>query len=267
MKKPIRSFVVLALVLAACSPSGSDATTTTVALSATTDGGGGAVTTTTASPAQTTTLAQTTTAPAVDVDADALVMAKTAAVEASMPEGWTAVTGPATTDEQTDESFYESCLLPDDLDIDHLDDFSDAALLTEFEGPSTTPPFPGQQGSIEARVFESEDVAIQAFSVFERVFGTEEGLDCMTTAVQSLAGDDVPAEELIFSFEEVTVEGAQAGARFEMSFDVSGFVGSIFVEFHGARMGACTIFASFITFGEPFDRGVADSLFQAAANA
>ena len=101
--------------------------------------------------------------------------------------------------------------------------------------------------------------------MFERVDGTEEGLDCMTDAVQSLAGDDIPAEELIFSFEEVTVEGAQSGARFEMSFDVSGFAGSVFVEFQGARMGACTIFASFITFGEPFDRGVADSLFQAAA--
>ena len=184
-----------------------------------------------------------------------------------MPDGWTATTGPATTDQQGDESFYQSCLLPDDLDIDSLDEVSDAALLTQFEGPSTTPPFPGQRGSTEARVFESEDVAVAAFSVFERVFGTEEGLECMTESVQSLAGDDFPADELTFSFEEVTVEGSQAGARFTMSFDESGFVGSVFVEFQGARMGSCTVIASFITFGEPFDRDVADTLFAAAVNA
>lgn len=268
MKTSIRSALALALVLAACSPSGSDGTSTTAASPATTDGGADAAATTAASPTPTTTLmATTSTTAAPDVDADALVMTKTDAVEAAMPDGWTASTGPATTDAQTDETFYESCLLPDDLDIDHLDDFSDAALLTEFEGPAVTPPFPGQRGSIEARVFESEDLATQAFSVFERVFGTGEGLECMTNIVQGLAGDDIPTEELVFSFEEVTVAGAQSGARFEMSFDVSGFVGSIFVEFQGARMGSCTLFASFITFGQPFDRDVADALFQAAVNA
>ena len=228
MKPSIRSLCVLALVLAACSPAGSDATTTTAGSSATT--GGGEAATTTASPGSTTTLAETTTTPASNVDADAIVMDKTAAVEAAMPDGWTAMTGPATTDEQADESFYESCLLADDLDIDRLDVFSDAALLTEFEGLPVTPPFPGQRGSVEARVFQSEAVATQAFSAFERVFGSEEGLDCMTDAVQSLAGDDIPADELTLSFEEVTVEGSQAGARFEMSFDVSGFAGSIFRE-------------------------------------
>ena len=263
--KSIRYLAVLALVLAACSPSGSDATTTTAAATATTGEGG--VTSTTAPPGTTTTLVETTTTQALDVDANAVVMAKTAAVEAAVPDGWTAMTGPATTDQEADESFYLSCLQPDDLDIDNLDELSDAALLTQFEGPPVTPPFPGQRGSIEARVFESEDVASDAFAVFERVFGTEEGLECMIDSVQSLAGDDLPTDELVFSTEEVTIEGSQAGARFEMSFDISGFDGAIYVEFQGARMGACTVIASFITFGEPFDRDVADSLFGAAVNA
>ena len=270
MKTSIRSSVVLAVILAACSPAGSDATTTTVGSTATTSGGGAATTTlaegTTTLAETTTTLAETTTTPGSDVDADAIVTEKTAAVEAAVPDGWTAMTGPAITDGQADESFYQSCLLADDLDIDHLDDFSEAALLTEFEGPAATPPFPGERGSIEARVFESQDVAAQAFAVFERVFGSEEGLDCMTDAVQRLAGDDLPVDELVFSFEEVTVEGSQAGARFEMSFDVSGFAGAIFVEFQGAQMGACTVIASFVTFGGPVDRDVADALFGAAVN-
>ena len=270
MKNLIRSFVVLALVVAACSPSGSDAdsstaSTTTASSSATTDGGG--ATTTVAPAAATTTVVETTTTQTPDVDADAVVMAKSAAVEAAVPDGWTATTGAATIDAEADESFYQSCLLPDDLDIDNLDELSDAALLTSVEGPAVTPPFPGQRGSIEARVFESEAVATEAFAVFERVFGTEEGLECMIGSVQALAGDDIPAEELVFSFEEVTIEGSQAGARFVMSFDVSGFAGAILVEFQGARMGSCTVIASFITFGEPFDRDVADSLFGAAINA
>ena len=256
MKNRSVLLLLFALVVAACSPSSSDATTTTAASTAASGG-----------EESTTTVSETTTTQAVDVDADATVMKKTAAVEEATPDGWTATTGPAITDQQGDDSFYESCLLADDLDIDNLDELSDAALLTQFEGPPATPPFPGQRGSVEARVFESEEMAAEAFSVFERVFGTEEGLQCMTASVQSLAGDDIPADELNFSFEEVTVEGSQAGARFEMSFDVSGFIGSIFVEFQGARMGSCTVIASFITFGEPFDREVADSLFGAAVNA
>ena len=103
--------------------------------------------------------------------------------------------------------------------------------------------------------------------MFERVFGTEEGLECMIDSVQTLAGEDLPADQLTFSFEEVTIAGSQTGARFVMSFDVSGFAGAVNVEFQGAQMGACTVIASFITFGEPFDREVADTLFEAAVNA
>ena len=266
MKNTIRSLLVLALVLAACSPSDSDATTATSGAAEPTSD---AETTTTLVVAATTTtivaIESTTTQAALD--ADATVTAKTAAVEAAIPDGWTADTGGAVTDQEVDESFYEACLLPDDLDIDDLDSFSDAALLTEFEGPALNPPFPGQQGSIEARVFETEELAAEAISVFERVFGTEDGLECMIDSVQALAGDDIPADQLTFSFEEVTVAGSQAGARFEMSFDVSGFAGAVYVEFQGAQIGACTVIASFVTFGEPFDRDVADTLFEAAVNA
>ena len=82
-----------------------------------------------------------------------------------------------------------------------------------------------------------------------------------------LAGEDIPVDDLTFLFEETTIAGSQTGARFEMSFDVSGFAGAVYAEFQGAQMGACTVIVSFITFGEPFDRDVADSLFEAAVNA
>ena len=116
-------------------------------------------------------------------------------------------------------------------------------------------------------MFNSEADAEAAFAVFERVWGTPEGLTCMTDAVLSIMGDDIPAGQLSVTTESATIDGSQAGARFEMSFNIEGFDGAIYVEFQGARMGACTVIASFITFGEPFDRDVAGTLFGSALNA
>jgi hypothetical protein len=267
MKRGISTLAVLALVVVACSPE-TDSTATTVNAvqsSTSTTGTIGVPTTTTTETVTTTTIAQTTTTQ-TDVDAEAIVMAKTGAVEAALPEGWTFTTGP-TEEVDTDDFSYEPCLLENDFDLDNLDAFSDAALVTDFEGLADNPPFPGPMGGIEARVFESEAAAAGAFGVFERIFGSEEGLECMTGLMVGFVGDDVPAENMTFSFEELTVEGSQAGARFELSFDVSGFTGGILVEFQGALMGSCTVIASFITFGDPLDRDVADTLFSAAVNA
>ncbi len=264
MKKGLSTLAVLALVVAACSPA-TDTTATTIQSTSSTTEAEEAATTTSAVPATTTTVAQTTTTQ-LEVDAEAIVVAKTSAVEAALPEDWTSTTGP--TDEFEEDGFvYGPCLGENDFDLDNLDAFSDASLVTDFEGVSANPPFPGPIGGIEARVFESEAAAADAFGVFQRIFGSEEGLECMTDVVQGFVGDDAPVEDLTFSFEELTVEGSQAGARFEMSFDVPGFTGSFFVEFQGALMGSCTVISSFVTFGDPFDRDVADTLFSAAVNA
>jgi hypothetical protein len=266
MKKGISVLAILALVLVACSPE-TEATATTVQSATSTTGAGDASTTTMADPDTTTTLAPTTTTTSQsDVDAEAIVVAKTSAVEAALPEDWTFTTGP-TDDVGQDDFVYETCLAEDDFDLDNLDAFSDASLVTDFEGVSATPPFPGPMGGIEARVFESEAAAAGAFGAFEQIFGTEEGLACMTGIIVGFVGDDVPLDDLTFSFEELTVDGSQVGARFEMSFDVSGFTNSIFVEFQGALMGSCTVIASFVTFGDTFDRDIADTIFSAAVNA
>ena len=263
MFRALSTLIALLLVVAACG--GGTAETTTTADSPGTTGAPATTQSpdTTQPPAPTTTAApDTTTGPTLD--SNAVVEAKTAAVEASLPEGWTGSTVPAVSDDENEDLAYAPCLLPDDFDIDNLDDYSAAALQAEFEGPDTNPPFAPPMGAIEARVFNSEQEAADAFAVFERVWGTPEGLDCMTQSVISLMGDDFPAGELSITTEAVSLPGSQAGARFEMSFDVEGFTGAFYVEFQGTRMGDCTVIASFLSFGEPFPRDVAETVFGAA---
>jgi hypothetical protein len=219
-------------------------------------------TTTTAAPDTTTT---TTATP--DVDADAVVAAKTAAAEGVFDDEWTVTTGPTDEFDEGDDIVYKSCLLVDEFDLSNLDDVSAAALVTDFQGPSATPPFPGQSGSIEARVFNSEAEAAEAFAVFQRIFASQEGLECMTEAVTETLTADVPVEDFTFTIEEVTVAGSQTGARFGITFDVSGFEGGFFIEFQGTRVDSWTVIASFLTFDEPFDRDIADAVFSAAVSA
>ncbi len=264
-------YLSIALVLAACSGGAEEATTTTGSPS-TTDASGPAtteqaLTTTTMAAATTTTAAAVTTTIAGTLDADATVTEKTSAVIDALPDGWSGETEAVVTDVAGEDVVYEACLSPEDFDIDNLDDFTDAALSVRFEGPSATPPFPGPMGSIETRVFGNESDAAAAFDVFRRIWGTTEGLDCMTESVLSLIGDDIPAGELTLFTEPATVAGSQAGARFAMGIDVEGFQGGFYVEFQGARIGECTVVASFITFGEPLDREIADAIFAAAVNA
>ncbi len=263
-----RIIIVLALVLAACGGASEVATTT----SSTLDSDSGGVETTTTVPvtiATTTTAAPdtTTTEAASDVDANAVVAAKTAAAEAVFDDQWTVTTGPTDEFDEGDDIVYESCLQTDEFDLANLDGVSAAALVTDFQGPSGSPPFPGQSGSLEARVFNSEAEAAQAFAVFQRIFASEEGLECMTEAVMEILTDDVPVDDFTFTIEELTVAGSQTGARFGITFDVSGFEGGFFLEFQGALMGECTVIASFLTFDEPFDRDIADAVFSAAVSA
>lgn len=196
------------------------------------------------------------------------VEAKTAAVEAATPEGWTATTGPQEEFEEGQDFIYDACLEEGEFDIDNLDDVSEAVLLTTVEGPQVSNTFfPPPSVSIEARVIESEATAEQVFAVFERLYGSEEGIQCLTAVVTEAMGEDVPLDEVTFETEQVLVEGSQAGARFNMLFDVEGFEGGIYIEFQGARIGDCTVVGTFFAFGEPVDRDIADALFSAAVNA
>ena len=268
MNHRLRIAIVLVLVLAACG--GASETTTTTSSSTDSDSGGVETTTTVPVTIETTTTAppDTTTTEAVsDIDANAVVAAKTAAAEAVFDDDWTVTTGPTDEFDEGDDNVYELCPLADEFDLSNLDDVSAAALVTDFQGPSATPPFPGQSGSIEARVFNSEAEAAEAFAVFQRIFASQEGLECMTEAVTEILTADVPVEDFTFTIEEVIVAGSQTGARFGMTFDVSGFDGGFFIEFQGTRVDSWTVIASFLTFDEPFDRDIADAVFSAAVNA
>lgn len=265
MKIRISSLLVTAMVLVACSSTSGEVTTTNAAGPVTTDG----ATTTSVPTATTTTTTVSTTTTTLEqvVDPDTSVMAKTTAIEEALPDDWTATTAAQEEFNSGDDFVYEACQTPDEFDLNDLDSVTVAALVTTVEGPEANPPFPGATGSVEARAFENEAAAEHAFAVFERLYGTEEGLQCLTGVVQATMGDEVPTDQLTFEVESVTVAGSQAGARIVMSFDIEGFAGSVFVEFQGARQGSCTVIASFITFGEPFDRAVADSIFTAAMSA
>ena len=127
-----RLLVALAIVLAACSPSSGDDTTPTNVLDSTT----------TTAESATEAAAPTTTAPSVEttttaqaLDANAAVEAKTAAVLGALPDDWTGEQVPAVTDAQNEDFAYDPCLLPDDFDIDNLDDYTSAALVAEFMAP------------------------------------------------------------------------------------------------------------------------------------
>ncbi len=259
-----RLLVVLAVVLAACSPAATETTSTTAGTTAGTE----APAATEPAMADTTTTAPAAETTQPSMDGNATVEAKTAAVLAALPDGWTGSTDAAVNDAANEDFAYDPCLLPDDFDIDNLDDYSAAALVASFEGPpSDLSPFGAPRGSIEARVFNSAGEAEEAFAVFSRIWGTPEGLECMTNSVIAIMGDDMPVEEFTVTTESVSVAGSQAGARFILSFDIQGFTGAIYVEFQGAVNGPCTTIASFITFVEPFDRDVADAVFQAAVSA
>jgi len=228
-------------------------------------------TTATAAPPETTTTTvvetTTTSAPVASEDAEATVMAKTAAALAAVPEGWmTEITPGFEIDTGTDDVF--SACTDGQFDVVELDSFTVAASTLMADGP---PPagsfFPGGNASIEARVFESSDVAAEAFSVLETVFGTEEGRQCVADEFLVEMTADLPAEEaeVAFSLDEIEVPGADVAIAVNMSLDVEGIGFGFTVELAASLDGDCTVYAVFLGFGEPVDPEVRDTLFAAAA--
>ncbi len=202
----------LALVAAACGDS-AETTTTTTEVSAvagtqapadttpTTSPPPTAAPTTpppaTAAPATTTTAAPTTTSAAVALDDPTeIVEAKTAAVIAALPEGWTFADDPDQ-EEDGDDFIFSECLDEDSFDLDLLDDVTAAVKETDIEGPADGSPFGGPMADIEARVFDDEATAIFAFATLQDTVGTEEGRDCLAVSVAEafLSDSPVPVDE------------------------------------------------------------------------
>lgn len=266
---------LLLLVVAACGDSGTTTTAgapvtsgvpTTVPPPTTTPATTMAPTTTTTLPPTTTTVPPTTTT-AAPVDAQATVDAKTAAVVAAAPEGWATevTTGPGG-DDDTDEVFG-ACAEPGAFDLTQLDASSAAIAEALVEGP-VTGLFPGPSAAVEARVFVSEEVAAEAFAVLETVFGTEEGRQCLAEVFEEQIEPDLPPDsEFSFSIDELAVADADEGVRISFEIGASGITANFFIDIVADLEGACTVFATYQSFTNPFDAVLQMELFAAARNA
>lgn len=277
---------VLLLLAAACGDSGTTTTappataaptttaaqpTTTTTMAPTTT----AAPTTTMAPtttaAPTTTVAETTTTGAqLSGEAQAIVDAKVQAVLAAAPEGWTGALEPDPGGgvDDTDE-IYGPCAGEGAFDLTQLDARSLAIEQATVTAPAGSGGglFPDPEADIEARVFESEEVAADAFAVLETVLGTEDGRDCIAGSfLDALSGDLPPGTEVDFSIDALDgVQGADVGARITFNLTVTGISASVFIDLVATRDGACTVYGTFFSFTEPIDLAIANQLFGAAA--
>lgn len=275
---------VFALLAAACggddggaptSAAGDIATTTTAAPPATTTS---PPTTTTAAPPTTTaetttTVAETTTtggdttqAPA-DGPAAEITMAKATAAEMALPEDWSSSISTEFVSDEGADDVFAPCTPDDAFDVSELDSVTAAVATLMADGP---PPegsfFPGGSASIEARVFESEEVAAQAFEVLETTIGSDEGRECLAEQFLDLMAQDVPDDEGEFEFSIVPLDvpGAQAAATIVVDMSFQGLAFQFQIDLASARDGVCTVYGTFLSFGGPFDPAVREALFAAA---
>jgi len=273
----IITIATVAVVAAAC---GGDATTDTTVAATSTTGSVAATSTTTgdtattAAAATTTSAATTTTeeattttaAPPSPGDAQAVVDAKAAAFAAAAPPSWMV-------EEQENESFdeddfgYEPCLGLDDFNLDELEAATIAVKEVRATAPAGPIPFGSTSAIIEARVLESDAVAAEVFGVIERIYGSDEGRQCMSQIVTEAITEDTGGLELTVSVEALEVEGADVAARTLMEANIEGFDFVMTIDLVAHRDGACTVVGTFISFGEEFPADVADELFSAAAGA
>ncbi len=276
--------LALALLVAACggdddtADTGAAAETTTSAPSEPTTTAAAATTTTTAAETTTTTAETTTTVAAATTttaateapaDASALVAAKVDAAVAAAPADWTSTPVESDLGAAGSDEIYGECTGPDAFDLADLADATAAIATVEINGvQDPTSFFPPPSVSIEARVFESSEVAADAFAVLETVVGTDEGRNCLLDQFVSLIGEGSPDEaEFDVSVEAVEVPGADVGTRLNITASAEGITLGFVVDLVAALDGDCTVYSTFFTFGEEIDPQVRDAIFAAAASA
>lgn len=269
----------LALVATACGGDGAtEATTTTAAVStsvATTTTTTAAPTTTTAatttttSTSTTTTSAPTTTTTSVSSEeADARVAAKTAAAAEAVPDGWdTAIVTNQFSDEAEDVIFG-ACSEADGFDLAYLDAATIALAELDATGPQDpTLPAP-PQANVEARVFESETVAADAFAVLEQVLGSDAGRQCVADSLTGdLSAELPPDTEFTFELDALEAAGADVGARIVISLSIQGITAGFTIDLLAHRDGDCTVYAAFFGFGAEFEPALRDAIVGAALSA
>jgi hypothetical protein len=266
--RAIVAIAVFALFAAACSSTDSTSSTASPTTAAAPTTAPDLSTTTTTAAATTTTQAAPTTAAATPTPGDAqeIVDAKVLAFSEAAPDDWD-VSEQADDDFDEGEFTYVSCLGADDFDLDELDEATLVVREMRASASAGAIPFGSTSGILEARVFESEQTAASVFAVIERIYGTDEGRQCMADVIAQELGQDASAEFGEVTVEEYLVEGADVGARTTLTAVSEGVSFSFTIDLVAHRDGACTVVATFISFGEPFPTNVADDLFSAAVNA
>ena len=264
--RAIIAVAVFALLAAACSSTDSASSSAPPTTAPTT--APDTSTTTATVPATTTTQAAPTTTAAAPTPGDAqdIVDAKVLAFSEAAPDDWD-VSEQAGDDFDEGDFTYVSCLGADDFDLDELDEATLAVREMRASASGGAIPFGSTSGILEARVLESEQAAASVFSVIERIYGTDEGRQCMADVITQEIGQDASAEFGEVTIEEYLVEGADVGARTTVTAAGGGVSFSFTIDLVAYRDGACTVVATFISFGEPFPTDLADDLFSAAVNA
>ena len=128
--------------------------------------------------------------------------------------------------------------------------------------------FPAPQANVEARVFESEAVASDAFAVLETVLGTAEGRQCVADNLsEDLAAEVPPDADFEFVLQDLDAAGADVGARIVINLGIQGLNVAFTIDLVASRDADCTVFASFFGFGAEFDPALRDAMILAATGA
>ena len=266
MKRLVIVSLALLMLTAACG-SGETATTTTdvaatdapTSSAATTTSTAAETTTTSPPPDKTSATTSATTTPSALVT---LAEEKVARIEAAVPEDYTHSTE-ADDDGAEDNLLFTACLDDNDFDLSLLGDVSVAAFDTKFDAPEAGI-FGSPSGSVEVRVFESDEVAGDAFTTLEKILGSESGRTCLGQQLADFMVVDMgEGAEVSVVVEEGSLPGDVA-TRLTLDILFGGLEAVLYWDLVATRDAECTVFAVFQAFDEPFDADVATTVLLAA---
>ena len=262
MKRLLIVSLALLMLTPACG-SGETATTTTDV--AATDAPTSSAATTTSTEAETTTTSTPVAATSATTTASGLVTLaeeEVARIEAAVPEDYTYSTE-ADDDGAEDNLLFTACLDDNDFDLSLLGEVSIAAFDTEFDAPEAGI-FGSPSGSVEVRVFESDEVAGDAFTTLEKILGSESGRRCLGQQLADFMAVDMgEGAEVSVVVEEGSLPGDVA-TRLTLDILFGGLEAVLYWDLVATRDAECTVFAVFQAFDEPFDVDVATTVLLAA---
>jgi hypothetical protein len=240
---------------------------TTVSTTAPTSTTTTSTTTTSTTTTSATTTTTTTTTRVGDAAADAVVSAKVAAAAAAVPANWDTAIVTNQFGDEADDVVFGPCS-PGGFDLAKLDAATLAVAELDAAAPLDTALPAPPQANLEARVFESESVAADAFAVLEEVLGSDDGRQCVAdTLTEDLGAELPPDAEFTFELESLDAGGADVGARIVIDLAIQGVTAGFTIDLVADRDGDCTVFAAFFGFGAEFDPALRDAIISAASSA